>query len=363
MFWMSVVKMLKIESDKNLIRLIGVLDKNTIPDIYFLKEKKNLIIDLKEIKNIDYEGALFLIEISKSNKLINMSSSVKEIYDFVGSTLKGLNIPAPPDIFTQTKDYVLKIIDAIKENTLNFLLFFGEFIYFLIFLITHPWKFRFKETAAVMVKAGAGALPIVGLTSFLVGVVMAYQGAVQLSKFGANIFIVDMLDISMFREIAPLISAIVVAGRSASSFSAEIGVMKLTEEIDAMKTLGFEPFWFIVIPKVVAMMIAMPLIVFFADMIGVFGGMIISFIDLNIGFDMFLERTKEVLALKHVFIGLGKAPFFGTVIALIGTYRGLQVRNSTQDIGKYTTKSVVNAIFWVIALDSLFSVILAKLGI
>ena len=214
-----------------------------------------------------------------------------------------------------------------------------------------------------MVKAGAGALPIVGLTSFLVGVVVAYQGAVQLSKFGANIFIVDMLDISMFREIAPLISAIVVAGRSASSFSAEIGVMKLTEEMDAMKTLGFEPFWFLIIPRVAAMIIAMPLIVFFADMIGVLGGMLIAFIDLNISFDMFLERTKEVLELKQVFIGLGKAPFFGVIIALIGTYRGLQVRNSTQDIGKYTTKSVVNAIFWVIALDSLFSVILAKLGI
>ena len=355
--------MLKIELDKKTIRLVGSLNKETIPVVYYLKKEKNLTLDLSKLTDMDYEGALFLIELSKNNTLTNFPSRLKEMYDFVYLTVKDLNIPSPPGILVQIREYFIKIFDAIKENTVNFLLFFGEFIYFSIFLITHPWKFRFKETAAVMVKAGAGALPIVGLTSFLVGVVMAYQGAVQLSKFGANIFIVDMLDISMFREIAPLISAIVVAGRSASSFSAEIGVMKLTEEIDAMKTLGFEPFWFLIIPRVVAMIIAMPLIVFFADMIGVFGGMLISFIDLNIGFDMFLERTKDVLALKHVFIGLGKAPFFGVIIALIGTYRGLQVRNSTQDIGKYTTVSVVNAIFWVIALDSLFSVIFAKLGI
>jgi len=355
--------MLKIEKNKNLIRLIGSLNKNMLPDVYYLKKKKNLKIDLSALESLDYEGALFLTELAKNNTLVNLPAHLKEMYDFVYLTVKDLNIPSPPSALVQIEGYLVRILDTIKENTVNFLLFFGEFIYFLIFLITHPWKFRFKETAAVMVKAGAGALPIVGLTSFLVGVVMAYQGAVQLSKFGANIFIVDMLDISMFREIAPLISAIVVAGRSASSFSAEIGVMKLTEEIDAMKTLGFEPFWFLVIPRVAAMVIAMPLIVFFADMIGVLGGMLIAFIDLNIGFDMFLERTKEVLELKQVFIGLGKAPFFGVIIALIGTYRGLQVRNSTQDIGKYTTKSVVNAIFWVIALDSLFSVILAKLGI
>ena len=192
---------------------------------------------------------------------------------------------------------------------------------------------------------------------------MAYQGAIELSKFGANIYIVDMLDISIFRELAPLIAAIVVAGRSASAFSAEIGVMKLTEEIDAMKTLGFEPFWFLVIPRVAAMIIAMPLIVFFADIIGVFGGMLISNITLDVSFDMFLNRTRDVLSVTQVLIGLGKAPLFGIVIALIGTYRGFQVKDSTQDIGKYTTKSVVNAIFWVIAIDAVISILLSKFGI
>jgi len=356
--------MIQIETDKHLIRLKGCIDKNSINKIYYLLKTDKLVIDLQGVECIDYEGALFLVKLTKKHSLINVNSKIKPLYDFVSANMKDLHIIKDKrDLAYYTNRYITELFVSIKENSVNFLLFFGEFIYFIIFLITHPWKFRFKETAAIIVKAGAGALPIVGLTSFLVGVVMAYQGAVQLSKFGANIFIVDMLDISMFREIAPLITAIVVAGRSSSAFSAEIGVMKLTEEIDAMKTLGFEPFWFLVIPRVVAMIIAMPLIVFFADAVGILGGMLISSLTLNISFDMFANRTHDVLSLTQVVIGLAKAPFFGIIIALIGTYRGFQVRNSTQDIGKYTTKSVVNAIFWVIALDALFSIILSKFGI
>jgi phospholipid/cholesterol/gamma-HCH transport system permease protein len=356
--------MIQVQTDKHLIKLSGTLDKNSIADVYYLLKEKDLVIDLLNIEKIDYEGAVFLSELSKKHRLININDKIKPLYDFVLENIKTLKTTEDKrNIIYYTDKYIKDLITAIKENSVNFLLFFGEFIYFIIFLITHPWKFRFKETAAVIVKAGAGALPIVGLTSFLVGVVMAYQGAVELSKFGANIFIVDMLDISIFRELAPLIAAIVVAGRSASAFSAEIGVMKLTEEIDAMKTLGFEPFWFLVIPRVAAMVISLPLIVFFADIIGILGGMIISKLSLNIGFDMFLQRTRDILPLSQVFIGLAKAPLFGIVIALIGTYRGFQVKNSTQDIGKYTTKSVVNAIFWVIALDALISIILSKFGL
>lgn len=356
--------MVKIEIDKHLAKIAGTVDKNTITEIYYLLKVKNMIIDLSKVKSIDYEGALFLAELSKNNTLTNINQNIKPLYEFVLQNIKNLNIIEDNrTLLFYAREYIKEIAVSMKENGINFLLFFGEFIYFLLFLITHPWKFRFKETAAVIVKAGAKALPIVGLTSFLVGVVMAYQGAIELSKFGANIYIVDMLDISIFRELAPLIAAIVVAGRSASAFSAEIGVMKLTEEIDAMKTLGFEPFWFLVIPRVSAMIIAMPLIVFFADIIGVFGGMLISNLTLDVSFDMFLNRTRDVLSITQVLIGLGKAPLFGIVIALIGTYRGFQVKDSTQDIGKYTTKSVVNAIFWVIAIDAVISILLSKFGI
>jgi phospholipid/cholesterol/gamma-HCH transport system permease protein len=222
---------------------------------------------------------------------------------------------------------------------------------------------RFKATLYHMEQSGLNAVPIIALTSLLIGIVIAYQGAVQLEKFGANIFIVEMVGISATRELAPLIAAIVVAGRSASSFTAQIGVMKITEEVDAMKTMGFGPWEFLVLPRVIALMVVMPLIVIFADAISVLGGMIVAKSQLGISFGEFMDRFQEVIALKHILIGLIKAPIFGWIIALIGCFRGFQINSSTESVGKYTTISVVNAIFWVIAFNALFSVFLTELGI
>jgi phospholipid/cholesterol/gamma-HCH transport system permease protein len=216
---------------------------------------------------------------------------------------------------------------------------------------------KYIDTSAV------NALLIVGLTSFLVGVVIAYQGAVQLEKFGANIFIVEMICITMFREIAPLVTAIVIAGRSSSSYTAEIGAMKITDEIDAMRTMDFEPTLFLVLPRIFALVISLPLLVFFADMIGIFGGMTIAYLDLDVTFTEFISRMGQEVPLKHLLIGVFKSIFFGIAIAIIGCYRGFQVQNNTTSIGKYTTISVVNAIFVVIALNAIFSVILTQIGI
>jgi phospholipid/cholesterol/gamma-HCH transport system permease protein len=196
-----------------------------------------------------------------------------------------------------------------------------------------------------------------------VGVVIAYQGAVQLEKFGANIFIVEMICITMFREIAPLVTAIVIAGRSASSYTAEIGAMKITDEIDAMRTMDFEPTLFLVLPRIFALVIALPLLVFFADIIGIFGGMVIAYVDLDITFAEFVNRMGQEVPVKHLLIGVFKSIFFGVAIAIIGCYRGFQVQNNTTSIGKFTTISVVNAIFVVIALNAIFSVILTQIGI
>jgi len=203
----------------------------------------------------------------------------------------------------------------------------------------------------------------VALTSFLIGVVVAYQGAVQLEKFGANIFIVDMIGISVTRELAPLITAIVVAGRSGSSYTAQIGVMKITEEIDAMQTMSFDPFRFLVLPRMIALMIALPLMIFFADIVGILGGMFISEIQLNLSFAEFIGRLQNVLDTKHLWIGIIKGPFFALLIAAVGCFRGFQVSYNTESIGRYTTISVVNAIFLVIACDALFSILFMELGI
>jgi phospholipid/cholesterol/gamma-HCH transport system permease protein len=249
------------------------------------------------------------------------------------------------------------------RDLIDFLAFLGENFVVLLQSLRHPLSFRLDAIARNIQDAGIRALPIITLTSFLIGVVIAYQGAVQLQKFGANIFIVDMIGISVTRVLAPLITAIVVAGRTGSSYTAQLGVMKITEEIDAMKVMGFEPQRFLVLPRVIALMIALPLMIFFADIIGIIGGMVVAHQHLNISWGEFVRRLQEVLEIKHFWIGIAKGPFFAWLIAIVGCFRGLQVSRDTESIGRYTTISVVNAIFLVIACDALFSVILTELGI
>jgi phospholipid/cholesterol/gamma-HCH transport system permease protein len=250
----------------------------------------------------------------------------------------------------------------VREITL-FLSFLGETSLTFVKSLAHPSSIRYAAIIRNIDSAGVQALPIIALTSFLIGIVITYQGAVQLEKFGANIFIVDMIGISITRELAPLITAIVVAGRTGSSYTAQLGVMKITEEIDAMRTMGFDPHHFLVIPRILALMIALPLLVFFADIIGILAGMMISEIHLQLSFSEFIHRLQNVVDVKHVWIGLIKAPFFACLIAVVSCFRGFQVEKNTESIGRYTTISVVNAIFLVIACDALFSVILTELGI
>ncbi len=249
------------------------------------------------------------------------------------------------------------------KDFIAFLAFLGESTMALFYSFLHPSSIRFRAMVKHIDDSLVGALGIIALTAFLIGVVIAYQSAVQLEKFGANIFIVDMIGISVTRELAPLITAIVVAGRSGSSYTAQIGVMKLTEEIDAMKTMGFDPFRFLVLPRIFALMIALPLLIFFADIVGILGGMIISKIQLNISYSEFISHLRSALDVKHYWVGLIKGPFFAWLIASVGCFRGFQVSRDTESIGYYTTVSVVNAIFLVIACDALFSIILTELKI
>lgn len=262
------------------------------------------------------------------------------------------------NIATLGRNSVLLVRDIIQ-----FLSFTGESFNAFLHSIVHPSSIRFNAIVKNIEEAGVRALPITALTSFLIGIVVAYQGAVQLQKFGANIFIVDMISISITRELAPMVTAIVVAGRSGSSYTAQIGVMKITEEIDAMKTMNFDPFRFLVLPRMIALMIALPLLIFFADIVGIMGGMIIADIHMNLSYNEFINRLQNVLAAKHVWIGIIKGPFFAWLIAAVGCFRGFQVSNTTESIGRFTTISVVNAIFLVILCDALFSILLTELGI
>ncbi|MGA6829338.1 MlaE family lipid ABC transporter permease subunit [Nitrospira sp. NS4] len=238
------------------------------------------------------------------------------------------------------------------------LTFLGESTVALCRVLSHPRSLRLHSLLRMLHIDGVNALPITGLLTFLIGVVIAYQGAEQLRKFGTNIFIVDLVGISLLREIAPLLVAIVIAGRSGSAYAAEIGTMKVTEELDAVRALGISPMNLLVIPRMLALVIALPLLTVYADVLGVFGGMLIASGQLNVSFGEFVSRFEEAVAVRHFLIGIGKAPFFALIIALVGCYQGFQIRGGVSDVGRHTTISVVQSIFLVIVFDAICSIVL-----
>ncbi|MEN3952114.1 MlaE family lipid ABC transporter permease subunit [Iodidimonas sp. SYSU 1G8] len=229
--------------------------------------------------------------------------------------------------------------------------------------ILNPRRFRLTATVRQMELVGLNALPIVGLISFLIGIVIAYQGAYQLRFFGAEIFTVNLVVTAVLREFGILLSAIIIAGRSGSAFTAEIGSMKMHQEIDAMDTLAISPLDTLVVPRVVALIVMMPILTFYSDIVGLLGGAVISWLTLDITPQQFLERTHDVILGWDLGVGLIKAPIFGAIIALIGCYEGLSVEGSAESVGQRTTKSVVESIFMIIVLDAFFAVFFTSLGI
>lgn len=252
---------------------------------------------------------------------------------------------------------------AAWEQTVALLSFVGETTAALAGSITHPRRIRWRSILYNIRSAGFDALPIVGLLSFLLGIVVAYQGADQLRQYGANIFVADLVGLSMLREFAPLITAIIIAGRSGSAYAAQIGTMAVTEEIDAMRTLGIAPLDLLVLPKILALLIAMPLLTVFADVLGVFGGMIMAQAQLGVGFGDFMDRFVKAVSVTAFMIGIAKAPVFAVIIAVVGCFQGFRTKGGADSVGRQTTRSVVQSIFLVIVADALFSVAFSALDL
>lgn len=237
------------------------------------------------------------------------------------------------------------------------LAFVGESTVVFLRILTHPRRIRWRTILHNLQTAGFEALPITGLLSFLMGVVIAYQGADQLQRFGANIFIADLVGLAMLRELSPLLTAIIVAGRSGSAYAAQIGTMKVTEEIDALRTIGVGPQELLVLPKILALMIALPLLTVYADAAGILGGMMMARSKLDVSFDAFLDRLGDAVSLSSFLTGVAKAPVFAAIIALVGCFQGFRASGSADSVGRQTTVSVVQSIFLVIVVDALFSVV------
>jgi len=326
---------------------------------------KKIIWDVSAASEFDSAGVLLFIEYYErfqketDIEVIGYTQQQKEMYRLLSHHVKEIVTPQKVNKFESIGKATMEVLFDIRD----FITFLGHLSLIGFNIFKHPKDFRYKEIVYHIHKSGVNALIIIGLTSFLVGMVIAYQGSVQLAKFGADIFIVDTVAISITRELGPMITAIVIAGRSGSAYTAEIGAMKITEEIAAMRTMGFDPYIFLVLPRVIALMIALPLLIFFSDIIGILGGMVASKMQLGISMTQFTDRLYEVLEVKHYILGMIKGPVFAFIIAAIGCFRGFQVSDNTESIGLHTTASVVNSIFLVIAFDALFSVLYTELGL
>jgi phospholipid/cholesterol/gamma-HCH transport system permease protein len=249
------------------------------------------------------------------------------------------------------------------RNAGDFIAFVGQTFTILLRSLAQPSRIRWRTVLHNVQTAGFDALPITGLLSFLMGIVIAYQGADQLKRFGANVFVADLVGVAMLRELSPLLTAIIVAGRSGSAYTAQIGTMVVTEEIDALRTVGVVPHELLVLPKMLALVIVLPLLTVYTDVAGVAGGMLMARAELGLSFDVFLDRLREAVVMSTYLTGLSKAPVFAMIIALVGCFRGFETSGSAESVGTQTTTSVVQAIFLVIVTDAVFSVVFNMLDL
>jgi len=269
--------------------------------------------------------------------------------------------PTPPDTVSPARWRWLQDIGrhacVALAQAYALLGFLGQSVLALAGWVSHPKRIRWRPVLFNLRSAGLDALPIVGLLSLLLGVVVAYQGADQLKQYGANIFVADLVGLSMLREFGPLMTAIIIAGRSGSAYAAQIGTMTVTQEIDAMRTIGIAPLEMLVLPKLLALMIAMPLLTVFADVTGVLGGMLTARTQLGVGFGEFLDRFAKAISVSSYLVGLGKAPVFAAIVVMVGCFQGFRTHGGADSVGQQTTRAVVQSIFLVIVADALFSVV------
>ncbi|GAA4769128.1 MlaE family lipid ABC transporter permease subunit [Stakelama sediminis] len=263
----------------------------------------------------------------------------------------------------------LRVLDEIGEATatalktlVGLLGFMGATVLAFLNVLRHPSRFRFNATVQRFEVVGVSALGIIGLMSFLIGIVIAQQGAVQLRQFGAEALTINLVGRITLRELGVLMTAIMVAGRSGSAFAAQLGTMKLTEEIDAMRTIGVSPMEALVVPRTLAAVLMMPLLGFYASVIAIIGGGVLCWVSLGIPPVTFVQRLHEVVPITDLYVGLVKAPVFGAIIAIAGCFQGMQVEADAEQVGNRTTSAVVQAIFLVIVLDAFFAVFFTWIG-
>ncbi|MDP8201804.1 MAG: MlaE family lipid ABC transporter permease subunit [Candidatus Tenebribacter burtonii] len=343
--------------------LDGELTKYTVPALNdeFLKYSGQIILtlDLQKVTKIDSAGIAFIDEMLTKLKLdpnnsLSMNEMVEIAYStFTSAEIKPVKVENKLDFFTQIGSNSTKFLQSIKDG----LFLIADIFYWSFVGIFNKKGQRKGSVIQQALFIGVDALGIIALLSMILGLILALQSAAQLRQFGANIFVADLMAVSMVTEMGPILTAIILAGRSGSSIASEIATMQVTEEIDALKMMAINPIRYVVVPKFHAITICIPLLVTASTLIGIFGGLIVAVTYLDLSATVFINRVFEILTLRDAIIGLGKSYFFAWVIVIIGSYYGFNVKGGAEGVGKVTTQAVVASIFWIIILDAINSLI------
>jgi len=331
----------------------------------FAASGKETIIDLAKLTNLDTAGAFLLYNTtSRGLKFSHIRPEHKALLELVANAKPG----KPPTL--RSLSSLRKMLVRIGKTTMEswpacteFITFTGRACIELAKVFRHPARLRLISITHHIEAIGIDAIPIISMIAFVISVVIAYQGQAQLKPLGVEQYTVNLMAISVLREMGVLLTAIMIAGRSGSAFTAEIGTMQVREEVDALRAIGLDPFELLVVPRLIALIIVLPLLTFLADAVGLFGGALISSSLLDISLPQYMEQVRHAATWKDFFVGMIKAPVFAFVIALVGCMHGLKVSGSSESVGRETTASVVKSIFLVLILDGLFSIYFQKVGL
>ncbi|MFI8373610.1 ABC transporter permease [Pseudomonas helleri] len=329
-------------------------------------------IDLDDVSSIDTAGASLMVELLGAERVSQLTETAhklpaadRALLQTVYSSMRDFCVPVKTvqqNVITQLLCRIGSAVYKLWQDTLQLLGFIGLILQTLARNLFRPSQWRITPVVAHIEQIGLNAAPIVMLLTFMVGAVVAFLGATVLANFGAGIFTVDLVAFSFLREFGVLLTAILLAGRTASAFTAQIGSMKANEEIDAIRTLGLDPMDLLVLPRVLALLIALPLLTFLAMMAGIIGGAVVCVVSLGISPDMFISMLHSDISVKNFLVGMVKAPFFAFLIAAVGCLEGFKVSGSAESVGEHTTSSVVQSIFIVIVLDAVAALFFMEMG-
>lgn len=326
---------------------------------------------LDQLHSLDTAGAWLITRLNRHLLAQGIETEMVDVQPHHAALINRIEAGHPePTIDRETGPAWRRIIENLGRTTCHIWSQAYEFIAFIGAVtiaigrgLIMPHRLRWQAISHHLEATGINALPIVGLMSFLIGVVLAYQGSSQLARFGAEIFTIDLLGVSVMRELGVLMTAIIVAGRSGSAFTAQIGTMQINQETDALKVIGMDPIHILVLPRCLALLIAMPILAIVSVLMAFIGGALVVIFALDIPTIQFLRQISNAISFEIFLAGIVKAPVFAFIIATVGCYKGLQVSGSADSVGRLTTESVVVSIFMVIVVDALFSIFFASLGI